>query len=264
MIESCKVVQSLLARLLRGELAQARREEVEAHLAACPACRKALDFERSLDADLAQSIRAPAGLLAAARARVVHECGHNVGLSWADRILGRTLMRKMLVSGTALAVLFAVVFAILPGGARAATARETFRQMKAAMKASKQTMEIQVQVTMTPQNQVQAQVTTPSGNQVGPLQVQVGVQRDNQVIHATATVSFDESDFSKIAFGKNKNTLVLTPKKQAGHKYEVLLDRKSKLPLTWTDFAKTANAWKQVGQDKFVYKPKTQTQPKAG
>jgi hypothetical protein len=221
-----------------------------------------MEFERALDVRLASPIEPPIALLSAARARVVEHTAGGARLSWTDRILGRTIMRKTLVSGTAVAVLFAVAFALLPRGAQGATARETFRQMKAAIVASKQAMEVQVAVTMTEDNNVHAQVSAPGG--AGPLDVGVAVQREGQTLHVTAHVSFDESNFSKIAFGKTKNTLVLTPKKQADRKYEVVLDGKSKLPLTWTEFVKDGKTWKETCRDKFVYTPKKGTAAKAG
>ena len=223
-----------------------------------------LEFERSLDVHLAERVEVPPSVLAGVRERVEAGCRPLASPSWTERIFGRTLMRKMLVSGTALAALFVVAFALFPTGARAATARETFRQMKAALAASKKQMAVTVVATVTADNQVNATVSTPAGGQDTPLTVGVKVQRDGNTVNATATVSFDEADFSKISFGKDKYTLVLVPKRQADRKYAVALDRKSKLPLTWTVYAKNGKTWKETGQDRFVYKEKQQPAAKSG
>jgi len=169
-------------------------------------------------------------------------------------------MRRLLVSGTAAATLCVVAFALFPIGARAATARETFRQMKAAMAASKKTMEVKVQVVVEADGKVQATVTHDGQTGPTPMRVESNVERKGNEVIVKAKVSFDEGDYAKIAFGKNHNTLVLCPKKQPAMKYEVALDGESKLPLHWVAFAKRQDSWKRIGAYEFKYTPK----PKAG
>lgn len=262
MIGNCEVIQSLFSRYLRDELTLAQREELELHTAVCESCRGALEFERLLDARLSAPADVPDSLIVKAKARVV------AGLrppSWYEQILGRTLMRRMLVSGTALAALFVVTLTLFPTGARATTPREAFRQMKAAMAAAKKQMDVTVIAVVTQDNRVQATVTSPDGKPVAtPMNVNVAVQRQGSSVQVTATVSFDESDYSNIAFGKDKNTLVLIPKKQPSRKYEVVVDGKTKLPRTWTAYEKHAKAWIKLGAYRFAFKDRKAAQDKAG
>lgn len=67
---------------------------------------------------------------------------------------------------------------------------------------------------------------------------------------------FNENTYSKMSFGRNENTLLLTPKQHADIRYSVVLDPKTNLPSTVVQQRSKAGKWTTVSNSTFVYKPK--------
>jgi hypothetical protein len=240
-----------MPRYLRGELPERTRTQVDDHLSVCDPCRSELQFERDLDARLSNPGDVPGPLFEKARLRVLEGNPD----SRPEPIQRRKPMKRLLVSGAAVAALCVVAFGLYPTGAKAATARDTFRQMKAAMATAKKDRVVTVEAVAMADGQVQLTVTEDGKPIETNANVDVKTERKGNEVVLTLSMSFEELDYSKIDFGKNRDTLVLYPKKQAKEKVEVSLDHKSKRPLGWTTFAKNDKSWKKVGAFRFKYAP---------
>jgi hypothetical protein len=68
--------------------------------------------------------------------------------------------------------------------------------------------------------------------------------------------TLDEKAYSNMKFGKDENTLFLTPRTRADVRYALAVDPKTNLPTTVTLQKSKAGKWTSVNSSKFQYKPK--------
>lgn len=75
-------------------------------------------------------------------------------------------------------------------------------------------------------------------------------------VRGDADFTFNEADYSKMRFGSDENTLVLTPKKSGSVRYSLKMDPKTNLPSMVTMEKSKDGKWTKVNSSKFQYKPK--------
>src|SRR5262249_44107272 len=120
----CETVQELLSRYLTDELPSGQKASVKEHLSDCVACREALAFHRSLQSQLDVALQEPLSL----HQRMMEKAGASKP-TLMTRLLGDTLMKRILISSTAVTALVAATVLIAPRAAMASTPKETFNKM---------------------------------------------------------------------------------------------------------------------------------------
>lgn len=154
-------------------------------------------------------------------------------------------MRKLFLSSAGLTAVLAIALTMSTSIASASNAKEVFREMKAAMKKSHYS--VTLTATMTADNQVT--VTTDGG----PKGIATAtVSRNGDKVNVDVTIDLDESHYSKIAFGKDKSTLLLTPKTSADRQFEVAVEPKSKFPKSWTTYKVKGSTKEKIDEYDFT------------
>ena len=89
---------------------------------------------------------------------------------------------------------------------------------------------------------------------------------DGNVIDVEVTADLAPTNYSKIAYGKDHNTLELTPKANSKQKTEVVLDPKSMKPTSWKSQTWSwvqGNEWNWKTDSEAKYQPKPTPAPSA-
>jgi hypothetical protein len=85
---NCHESEELILESLEAPLPEGRREELQAHVAACPGCRQFSQAQGRLDAALAKSIRRPR-LSSGFSSRILHQVDQEIAASAAESIEAR-------------------------------------------------------------------------------------------------------------------------------------------------------------------------------
>ena len=233
MTKKCKQVQRQLDRYLRTELSEATQKSVVVHLAACEVCREVLEFHRMLDAKLGGNPAVPDALRMRTEACLGNPAGRR---SWLAQALGEPIMKKILLSSTALAVVLITGVILAPSLAQGSTPHEKFVKMRSALAQAAFTGEIQVSVTADKGGLASFSVLL-DGNPLPPdVPIRTTSKEDGNVVDYTITIDLSGNNFSSMQFGKDQNTLNLIPKGKPGVVDVVHLDPKSAKPLDWSTF----------------------------
>ncbi|MDR3688338.1 MAG: zf-HC2 domain-containing protein [Fimbriimonas sp.] len=250
----CKKAQFYLSGYMKGELGVRLTRRIDSHLRECPACQASLEFHSRLDHELAQSVETPKEPLERAIAMYMNDS--LPPRPWLAEKLGDAKLRRTFLSTSGAIAIVVAAFAMAPVFATADSAHDTFRTMKQAMAHHKQGVTLIVTATKTPNGETEIKASGPAGSSPNGVNARVTATMSGNKLTATVDIDLDESHYKSIAFGSNKDVLLLVPKGVAGKRYEVAVDDRSKLPKTWSRFAwdASSNKYRPEATYKFVAK----------
>lgn len=248
---NCETVQDLLARYASGELSPKQSADIKGHLDDCADCREALLFHRHLDGRLG-GVPVPPDILREMVLRTIETAPRRRPL--LTRLFGDPLMKRIMISTTAVTVCAAAALVVLPRTADATTPAATLKAMRAALAGAVQTGELTLSASVSAEGKVTVSGTLDGQPLPPDVPLHVEVQHTGKLYDIKITAEFAPENYSTVRFGKDHSTLELIPKGTPDHKFEVALDPKTQKPKSWTCFDRVGGAWKAVGH--YSYQPK--------
>ncbi|AIE84676.1 anti-sigma factor family protein [Fimbriimonas ginsengisoli] len=216
MSKSCNGYEKWLDRYQTGELEPEIRQSLESHLAACEACRQALEFRRRLTSQLAAEVAVPISL----RSRVTDKIDRPAPRTWLERTLGDPKLKKTLLSTFGALAALIVGASLFPGSAEASPSPiDVFRAMHDAVQKK---IDHDVVISYAPDYKI---VLDGKSIATRPNETVVLDARG-----ASKVLKKGEKSFKTIRFGDNKNFLVLVDRASPDKTYKVEVDPVSKLP----------------------------------
>ena len=234
MTKKCKQVQRQLDRFLRSELTLSIRKEIEDHLTTCRKCGEVLAFHQALDTNLNGKAGMPDDLRMRTEELLATPSRRR---SWLTQAFGEPIMKKILLSSTAVAAALIAGIVLVPSLAQGATPREKFVMMRSALAQAASDGEITISATADKSGLASFSVLL-DGNPLPPdVPVNITSKEEANVIDYTITIDLSGNNFSSMQFGKDQNTLNLVPKGKPGLVDVVHLDPKTGKPLNWSTCA---------------------------
>jgi len=254
----CEAIEELLSRYLTDELSVEQKGHVQEHLKECVSCREALAFHRSLSSQMDAVVAVPSRLQDRMAEKVAAPRP-----AWLTRIFGDPTMKKILISSTAVTAMLAAAIIMTPRAASASTPTETFNKMRAALAMAMQNGELTLYISSDNKGTITVEGTLDGAPLPKNFPLLVHSTIDGNIIDVEVTADLAPANYSKIAYGKDHNTLELVPKAHPKTKTEIVLDPKSLKPKTWTTLQANDGLWEMVSKSEYEPKPSVKPAPKA-
>lgn len=245
---NCEECQSLLVRYTREELNPTKLAAVKRHLLDCGPCRAELVFHRSLDAQLQAQMNLPDSLLRKVESRIARTPTRP---TLRTRLLGDPTMKRILVSSSALAAMFATALLFTSTTAKADSALSLFKSMKSSLAYAARSGEVTFTASVDGKGGVTVSGKLDGVDLPTDFPMHVSVIRTGEVYDITVNAELSPANFSSITYGNDDTTLRLVPKGHDDQKIEVGVEPTNHRILSWTSYRKVDGAWKQVAHNTY-------------
>ena len=157
-------------------------------------------------------------------------------------------MKKIAISTAAVAML-AVALVLTPRMANASTAKDTYKKMCAVLASAVKDGELSLNISSDSKGTISVSGTLDGNPLPADFPLDITSSVNGNIIDVFVTANLSPENYSKIEYGKDKNTLELTPKNDPKSKTEIVLDPKSMKPKSWVRQWQESNGqWHEIAK----------------